>query len=275
MWWSDYSPGLAKGSFFSRLSFLLDNRHYFLIRYLQTAISLSKDDKPHIIDFGCGTGGTTLNMSSYIGLPIDGYDVFPTQIGIANEFSKKIGNGATFHTLNEGKIPLNDASVDIIYSADVLAHVPDIGKVLSEWKRVLKSDGFIVLYTEAACSVQDSSVMGKLAHNGIDMIGSVEEHISLFPKEDLEGFFAANDFNLIRRYSGNVFHFLFNPKEFYTVLSKERRFPFLRTMAYILDRLNKIIPFYPKPQHILRIFLTKLLGRSAYGCNYFYLLQKK
>lgn len=276
MWWSDYSIALAKKNKFSRFWFRHDNRHYFLLRFFEHCLQQLTRDNVKIIDYGCGTGGTTLNFSNYLGIAFHGFDVFPTQLEIAQSFASKTNNLSQFTLVDKdsGRTPLLDESVDIIYSADVLAHVPDVSLVLKEWYRILKPNGNVVLYTEAACSPNDSSVMGKLAKSGIDMIGSVPEHISLFPREQLEEMFSESGFAVQDRISGNVFHFLFNPKEFYTALQDAQKYQGLKYLAYVLDRVNKIIPFFPKPQHLLRIFLTRILGRRAYGCNYFYLLRK-
>ncbi|MEO5970966.1 MAG: class I SAM-dependent methyltransferase, partial [Bdellovibrionia bacterium] len=119
MWWTEPDPGLVAGSRWARLRFATDVRQHFLLRFMRQALINfagseqgvdshlgsgsgpgSNEKTPVIADFGCGTGGTTLNFSSYLKVPIDGYDVFETQLQIGRQFAAEIGNLSRFSILD-------------------------------------------------------------------------------------------------------------------------------------------------------------------------------
>jgi len=51
------------------------------------------------------------------------------------------------------KIPLEDNSIDIIIAGEVIEHLIDPNKVISEFHRILKSDGILVISTPNICSL--------------------------------------------------------------------------------------------------------------------------
>jgi ubiquinone/menaquinone biosynthesis C-methylase UbiE len=296
MWWTEPDPKLVAGSRWARIKFAADVRQHFLLRFLRQALtnfaSASAGSEigsgtgaeagskpawlstPVIADFGCGTGGTTLNFSSYLSLPIDGYDIFETQLQIGRQFATQIQNSSRFSVLDQnGKFHLPEHSIDIIYSADVLGHVPDIPLTLSEWKRVLKPGGQVVLFTEAAYSPGDTSLSARLARDGYDMSTAVDEHISLFPREKLESLFLEAGFEISERYSANVGHFFFFPKDYVLLLKNAAQRRGIRRLALVWNRISKILPFYPWPFQLIRLAATYIWGGAAYGSGYFYLLK--
>jgi len=276
MWWSEPDPGLAAGRGMSRLRFAFDVRQYFLLRFIRKALETPlRSALPKIADFGCGTGGTTLNFSSFLGVSIDGYDIFETQLAIGREFARKMGSACRFRTLESGKIPVPDGHYDVIVSADVLGHVPDVRAVLGEWSRALRPGGSVALFTEAAHSPGDRSVAARLAREGLDLAASVPEHISLHPREALEKMFGEAGFEFIERYSANVAHFFFFPKDYVLILERHGRKGPLLWLARAWNRLTKVTPFYPWPFQALRLAATYLFGGRAYGTGYFYLLTRR
>lgn len=278
MWWSGVWPELLSGGERGRARFAFDPRHQILLSFFERALAAA-GPCAKVADFGCGTGGGTLNFSLYLNRPITGYDIFPTQIRIAQAQNEKAKARCEFALLDaEGKFPVPDGSLDIIFSSDVLGHVPDIHHTVADWSRALRSGGHVVLFTEASYSPADRSVMARLYRAGIDMIGSVPEHISLWTREALEAEFASAGLVVEDRYSASVLHFPLSPKEYLAALkaNPDKRVPFwIKPAAHLLHFLQKLTPFYPRPQQWLRSWLIRAYGREAYGCNYFYLLRKR
>ena len=88
-----------------------------------------------ILEIGAGTGSQALQLKRH------GYDV------IAIEMSDSIYAGDRVFPITDydGRhIPLPDASIDIVFSSNVLEHVPDLGQMHSEIRRVLKPEGYCV-----------------------------------------------------------------------------------------------------------------------------------
>lgn len=274
MWWSSVWPELEGDSWRGRFRFALDPRHFFLIGFLKRAIR--KKRNPQIADFGCGTGGSTVNFSRYLDVGIHGWDIFPTQIAIAKEQSHKAGSDCQFSLLNpDGTFPLRDQSLDVVFSSDVLGHVPDIRQVVREWSRVLKPGGRVVLFTESRCSPEDHSLMARLERSGIEMIASIPEHVSLLPREELERIFESSGFQVEERISSNVWHFFFAPKDYVKALAGKKKYRGWYWLAKFWTFFSNLVPFYPKPFYFLRNAVTLIFGKRAYGCNYFYLLKNR
>jgi ubiquinone/menaquinone biosynthesis C-methylase UbiE len=272
MWWSAPNAKL-RTSKWHRFWFRIDLRHYMIHRFLRNAIA--DRNLVRIVDFGCGTGGTTINFANLLQKPIEGFDIFETQLKIARIHNTDSGSNCIFAKLNEnGTFPLENESVDIILNTDVLGHVPDIYATVREFYRVLKRGGAAVFLTEAGYSARDQTLMARLAREGLDMTEAVPEHISMFPREQLEEWFVGAGFKIIERYSANVFHFFFFPRDYVKLLKGKKKHRLLLCTAWLTDRLSKIIPFYPKPLHILHIICTRLFGKRAYGTGYYYYLMK-
>jgi len=85
-----------------------------------------------VLDFGAGSGHQAAILRS------EGFEV--TAIDLANS---DYSNHTAFEIIHyDGKrIPLPDDSVDVIFSSNVLEHVENLSMVLSEFARVLRSDG--------------------------------------------------------------------------------------------------------------------------------------
>lgn len=274
MWWSEPDRELARGNWYRRFLFWLDVRQHFVLRFLRRALKDAPSD-PVILDFGCGTGGTTLNFAQFLGRPIRGFDVFETQIRIARLMGQGLPVACDFDLLVDGKIPLPDQSVDVLMSLDVLAHVPDVPGTLADWSRVLKTGGRIALFTEATYSAGDRSIMARLASRGADLCAVVPEHVSLHSREELEVFFEAAGFRIEERKSANVGHFFFFPKDYVLVLEKLKTHRALYGFAWAWNRLSKLTPFYPWPFQAIRLMLTDVFGSGDFGTAYFYSLVKR
>lgn len=276
MWWSEPRPSL-RTSRLSRLFFKLDVRQHFILRFWGRARSGQPGRPPVVVDYGCGTGGTTLNFSQVMGVPVIGVDVFETQLRIARDFSSDLGLGCRFERIGQGgDLPFPDGSVDAVLSLDVLGHVPDIPACARELARVLRPGGSVLLFTESNYSAGDRSLMARLAARGADMMQAVPEHISLLPRETLEEIFAGAGFEVRERFSANVMHFLFFPKDYVLLLRNRREVaPNWYRLALLWNRVSKITPFYPWPFQALRLLLTLALGGRSHGTSYFYHLEKK
>lgn len=278
MWCTSPNPDLVDPSRTkrerARRRFFRDTRQYFILEFLRTAIAGRAH--PRIADFGCGSGGTTMNFSNYIHFPIEGYDIFGTQLEIGREQAARIGSMCSFKLLKNGKFPVADDSFDVVMSLDVLGHVPDPEATLAEWRRVLKPGGYVVLFAESSYSAGDRSIMARLAQLGkeYDMTLVVPEHISLVSREIMEDQMERQGFRILDRYSANLGHFFFFPKDYVMLLRGKAKARFWFVVARVWNRLSKLIPFYPQPLEWLRLRMTKAKGREAFGTSYFYLLQK-
>ena len=95
-----------------------------------------------ILNVGCGTGGT-IDMLEKFG-KVDNVDASDDAIAFVKEL------GYSDITKVDGiDLPFKDKTYDVVGAFDVLEHIEDHKSALSEWKRVLKDDGAIVITVPA------------------------------------------------------------------------------------------------------------------------------
>jgi ubiquinone/menaquinone biosynthesis C-methylase UbiE len=90
-----------------------------------------------VLECGCGTG-LILERIQRSARRAVGIDLSPGML------EKARSRGLDVHEGSVTALPFNDASFDLTCSFKVLAHVPDIGKALSEMARVTRSGGVIL-----------------------------------------------------------------------------------------------------------------------------------
>src|SRR4051812_30676624 len=96
-----------------------------------------------VLDLGCGAGRFLRALG----------DAGADPVGVelaegALDRARRNVPGAELHRLGPGgEIPLEDASVDLVWCSEVLEHVPDTAGLLSETRRVLPTGGRVLLTT--------------------------------------------------------------------------------------------------------------------------------
>ena len=111
------------------------NRYIFASNFVNNKI---------VLDAACGTGYGSNYLSNYAttvyGIDIDN-DTIETNKRIYNKNNLIFSCGSIYH------LPYEDNMFDVIISFETIEHVDDGDKVLSEFKRVLKSDGILIIST--------------------------------------------------------------------------------------------------------------------------------
>lgn len=88
-----------------------------------------------ILEIGAGTGWQSKALETR------GYNVYGIDLTISNYSDKRVWSVTDYDGKN---IPYEDSSFDIIFSSNVLEHIPHIYEFQTEILRVLKPDGFVV-----------------------------------------------------------------------------------------------------------------------------------
>lgn len=117
---------------------------YFLKHYTDTLKQSIKGKKA--LDVGCG-GGILAEEFAAAGFSVTGID--PSENSIQTAKKHAIQNGLNIHyeTGTAENLPYPDNSFDVVYCCDVLEHVRDLNKAISEISRVLKSGGMFFFDT--------------------------------------------------------------------------------------------------------------------------------
>ena len=88
-----------------------------------------------ILEIGAGTGKQALELKRR-GFEVTAIEIAESGYAAHRVFPIKDYDGRT--------IPMPDASVDIVFSSNVLEHVPDLARMHSEARRVLAPGGYCI-----------------------------------------------------------------------------------------------------------------------------------
>jgi SAM-dependent methyltransferase len=144
----DPLPREMQGHTYS-IMFEVEGRHWWfagrrriIAEFVGRVCREMKEPQPRILDVGCGTGAN-LQMLSQFGAA-EGVDVSAEAL----EFCRARGlaevrQGAAEH------LPFADGSFDLVTGLDVVEHLDDDIGGLREMRRVLRSDGCLILFVPA------------------------------------------------------------------------------------------------------------------------------
>jgi ubiquinone/menaquinone biosynthesis C-methylase UbiE len=131
-----------------------------LLKYTRKAFRmLSHMDKPRILDIGCGSGVSTLELARLSHGEILGIDIDQPAL---DKFTRKIKEAGLAHRVQAENSSLfdmdfADESFDIIWSEGSIYAI-GFERGLREWRRFLKPGGFMVVHDE------QGNVKEKLEH---------------------------------------------------------------------------------------------------------------
>ena len=94
-----------------------------------------------VLDLGCGAGRFVAALRDAGADPV-GVELADAAL----ERARRNVPGADLRPMT-GTLPLEDASVDLVWCSEVLEHVPDTAGLLSEARRVLKTGGRLLVTT--------------------------------------------------------------------------------------------------------------------------------
>jgi 2-polyprenyl-6-hydroxyphenyl methylase/3-demethylubiquinone-9 3-methyltransferase len=99
-----------------------------------------------VLDIGCG-GGFLAEEFAALGCQVTGIDPSPVSIGAARAHAAERGLRIDYRTGAGEELPVPDASFDVACCCDVLEHVSDVDRVISEAARALEPGGLFLFDT--------------------------------------------------------------------------------------------------------------------------------
>jgi 2-polyprenyl-6-hydroxyphenyl methylase / 3-demethylubiquinone-9 3-methyltransferase len=137
-WWKP-------GYFFNLISSVLNP---FRVEYAKRTIEKIKNNNGTIsvLDVGCG-GGLLSEEFARMGFITTGIDPSEISLKTAINHAKENNLAINYVKASGENIPFPSRSFDIVICCDVLEHVYDLPKVISEISRVLKKDGIFIYDT--------------------------------------------------------------------------------------------------------------------------------
>ena len=113
-----------------------------------------------ILDVGCG-GGILAEEFARLGCQVIGIDPSASSLATARAHAQQAGLYIDYRVGSGEDLPFANESFEIVYCSDVLEHVNDLEKVISEIARVLKPNG-VFLYDTINRTFPSNLVMIKL-----------------------------------------------------------------------------------------------------------------
>jgi 2-polyprenyl-3-methyl-5-hydroxy-6-metoxy-1,4-benzoquinol methylase len=98
-----------------------------------------------VLDLGCGAGAFAAAAAG-AGAQVTGVDVAEAALERARRAHPEI---SLVRAEEERPLPLGDSSFDIVWASEVLEHVADTARFLSEARRVLRTGGTLLVTTPA------------------------------------------------------------------------------------------------------------------------------
>ncbi len=151
--------------------------------------------KGKIIDIGCSEGTLTMELAK--SNEVVGVDLCTNALRIAKS------KGLTVKEGNAYELPFPDNSFDIAHMSEVIEHILEPLRAMSEVKRVLKSGGVFVMTTPNCTSFRDKLLV--LAGH-MQAYSQHSEHVRLYNKRLLEKLVKDSGFKLLGTY-GSGFSF--------------------------------------------------------------------
>jgi 2-polyprenyl-6-hydroxyphenyl methylase / 3-demethylubiquinone-9 3-methyltransferase len=99
-----------------------------------------------VLDIGCG-GGFLAEEFAALGCQVTGVDPSPATIGAARAHAAGRGLPIDYRVGTGEELPVPDTAFDVACCCDVLEHVSDLDRVISETARVLKPGGLYLFDT--------------------------------------------------------------------------------------------------------------------------------
>lgn len=106
----------------------------------------------HVLDIGCGVGGSTRRLSHYIGCRVTGVDLSNEYIEAADRLTQLLGmqEKVSFYAASALDLPFEDNHFDGVWSIQMGMNVEDKTTWMKELYRVLRPGGRVVLYEVCA-----------------------------------------------------------------------------------------------------------------------------
>jgi ubiquinone/menaquinone biosynthesis C-methylase UbiE len=111
--------------------------YHALVDDLEIELCARYGTRKAVLECGCGTGLLLERIAEFAEQAV-GIDLSPGMLELARSRGLEVREGSVTD------LPFSDASFDVTCSFKVLAHVPDIGRALSEMARVTRPGGVIL-----------------------------------------------------------------------------------------------------------------------------------
>jgi 2-polyprenyl-6-hydroxyphenyl methylase / 3-demethylubiquinone-9 3-methyltransferase len=138
-WWDEDNPlNVLHGS-------ITPGRLAYFRRVLAERLNFDPVGR-HALDVGCG-GGFLAEEFARLGCQVVGVDPSVVSIDTARRHAADVGLDVDYRVGSGEHLPVSDGEFDLVFCCDVLEHVSDLDRVLSEISRSLRPQGVFLFDT--------------------------------------------------------------------------------------------------------------------------------
>lgn len=251
-------------------------------RIILENLDLTGNEK--ILEVGCGRGFYLRVLKSvWPVLAITGVDLNPKYLKKAEEFMGELR--VDLRVANATKLPFKDKTFDRIIATEILEHIPDDEKAISEMFRVLKTGGTIMVTVpsnnypflwDPLNWILERTVGWHLPSNIWWLSGIWADHIRLYDERQLKDKMESNGFKVEKvwyatHYCFPFAHFLFygigknlvekgifpDLNRFKQEKKQTKLFLFVTSVLRKIDIKNDSVPIYKNQSSMNLCFLLK------------------
>lgn len=213
------------------------------------AKKLQLNNSDFVLDAGCGRGTTTCYLVEKYRAKVVGIDIVPFELKMAKALAtnKNLENKIKFYLKDYSATGFPNNHFDKVFTLETLVHSPNLGKTLSEFRRILKPKGRAVFF----------------------------EYSRAYPKEFPK--WEAKMFSLINEYSSMT---SFNKMFHNTLLKSVEKAGFKvlideEITKHILPSLERFYAYAKVPYKIIKLFnLQKYFVNTTAGVEFYAFMKK-
>jgi SAM-dependent methyltransferase len=142
----------VEAAFVARLDESLGPRDPSVLLQVVRELELPPDSR--VVDVACGEGAHAFRLATHFGFRVLGIDPVQRHLDLAREARREdvpdVASRVSFERGSATRVPVHDASLDLVWCRDVMLHVEHPGDAYDEFARVLRPGGYVVAYQTVA-----------------------------------------------------------------------------------------------------------------------------
>lgn len=132
-----------------------------------------------VVDVGCGSGSSLPKLAQrFAPRELVGVDIDPQMLAMARAEAARAGVAAKLLEASNTRLPLADASVDLLFCHQTFHHIVEQEQALAEFVRVLKPGG-LLLFAESTRRYIHSWIIRALFRHPMDVQRSAPEYLQM------------------------------------------------------------------------------------------------
>jgi len=179
----DYIPETAFGDWFLQTRTWDVHVLEVALRDLARLDPSPRASHPVVVDVGCGWGGSLRKLAErFQPQRLVGLDIAPKMVAAATQEAARVrladGRAAEVIRADSSRLPLGDASVDLLFCHQTFHHLVDQDRAIAEFFRVLKPGGKL-LFAESTRRYIHSWIIRLLFRHPMEMQKTAPQYLAL------------------------------------------------------------------------------------------------